>query len=71
MRFAGGNGQGLEGQPIKIPVVIKTGTTVTEIRDGEVVLMDDKFNKEVIQVDDVILAKQQPNTTLYQTLLDA
>ncbi len=71
MRFAGGNGQGLEGQPIKIPVVVKTGTTVTEIRDGEVVLMDDKFNKEVIQVDDVILAKQQPNTTLYQTLLDA
>lgn len=71
MRFAGGNGQGLEGQPIKIPVVIKTGTTVTEIRDGEAVLMDNKFNKEVIQVDDVIIAKQQSNTRLYKTLLDA
>ena len=65
LRFAGGNGEGLEGRPIKIPVVIKTNTTVNEIKNGEVVLMDKDFNKEVIQVDDVVLAKVEPDTALF------
>jgi 2,4-dienoyl-CoA reductase-like NADH-dependent reductase (Old Yellow Enzyme family)/thioredoxin reductase len=65
-RFAGGNGEGLEGRPIKIPVVIKTNTTVSGIEDGKVTLIDNNFNKEVIEVDDVILAKQEPDTELYE-----
>lgn len=68
MRFAGGNGQGLEGTPIKIPVVIKLKTTVVEIKDGEVVLMNDKFEKETIKVDTVILAKTEQNNDLYEGL---
>jgi 2,4-dienoyl-CoA reductase-like NADH-dependent reductase (Old Yellow Enzyme family)/thioredoxin reductase len=71
MRFAGGNGQGLEGNPIKIPVVIKTNTTVVEVRDGEVVLMNDRFIKEIIPVDTVILAKTEPNSELFDCLLGA
>lgn len=68
MRFAGGNGQGLEGNPVKIPVVIRTGTTVVEIRDGAAVVMNDRFEKETIAVDTVILAKTEPNSELYMNL---
>jgi NADH:flavin oxidoreductases, Old Yellow Enzyme family len=68
MRFAGGNGQGLEGNPIKIPVVIKTGTTLAEIRDGSVVFINQKFEKETIAADTVILAKTEPNTELFDKL---
>ncbi len=71
MRFAGGNGQGLEGTPIKIPVVIKLKTTVAEIRDGEVVLMNDKFEKETVKADTVILGKTVPNAALFEKLLAA
>jgi 2,4-dienoyl-CoA reductase-like NADH-dependent reductase (Old Yellow Enzyme family)/thioredoxin reductase len=66
MRFAGGNGEGLEGSPIKIPVVIRTNTTVVEIKDGEAVLMDSKFNKEVVKINDVVLAKAQPDSALFE-----
>jgi hypothetical protein len=45
--------------------VIKTNTTVNEIKNGEVVLMDKDFNKEVIQIDDVVLAKIEPDTALF------
>lgn len=71
MRFAGGNGQGLEGNPIKIPVVIRTGTTVVEIKDGAAVIMNDRFGKETIAVDTVILAKTEPNSELYGNLKEA
>lgn len=68
MRFAGGNGQGLEGTPIKNPVVIRLKTTVLEIKDGEVLLMNDKLEKEIIKVDTVILGMTEPNAELYEGL---
>jgi 2,4-dienoyl-CoA reductase-like NADH-dependent reductase (Old Yellow Enzyme family)/thioredoxin reductase len=71
MRFAGGNGQALDGKPIKIPVVIKTGTTILEIRDGEAVLINDNLEKEVVSVDTVILANTVPNSCLYDSLVEA
>lgn len=71
MRFSGGNGQGLEGTPIKIPVKIKLNTSISDIRDGEVVLINNKFEKETIKVDTVILADTEPNTELYDSLVAA
>jgi 2,4-dienoyl-CoA reductase-like NADH-dependent reductase (Old Yellow Enzyme family)/thioredoxin reductase len=71
MRFAGGNGQALDGKPIKIPVVIKTGTTILEIRDGEAVLINDNLEKEVVSVDTVILANTVLNSCLYDSLVEA
>jgi len=69
MRFKGGNGQGLKGNPIKIPVQIKTSTTVHEIKDGEVVLMNTDYEKEVVKIDTVIIGKTIPNTELYDSLI--
>ncbi len=73
MRFEGGNGQGLNSEPIDIPVKIKTNTTIKEIKDnGDVVLQDDEFNVEVIEnVDDVLVAKTEPDTSVYESLKEA
>ena len=68
MRFAGGNGEALEGTPIKIPVRILAKSTVLEIKDGSVVVMNGDLEKETIQVDTVILAHQVPNAELYESL---
>jgi len=72
-RFAGGNGEALEGNPIKIPVKILTNTTVIEIKDnGEVVLLNGKtMEKQTIAVDNVILAKTEPNDELFRKFRDA
>jgi len=69
MRFAGGNGQALEGIPFDHPVTVMTQTTLLEYKDGEVIVMDNKFNKVSIPCDDLILARQEPDTGLYETLL--
>jgi len=71
MRFAGGNGQGLEGNPVKIPVDIRIKTTVLEIKKGAAVLMNDKFEKETINVDTVVLAKTAPDDELFRKLRDS
>lgn len=70
-RFAGGNGAGLEGQPIKIPVDIRLQTTLLEIKDGSVVLMDSKFNKYEISCDTVVFAETASDNRLYNSLVDA
>ncbi len=71
MRFAGGNGQALEGTPFKHPVKIMTNTTVLEIKDGKAVLIDGEMNKITVDVDDMVLAKTESNTRLYDKLVDA
>ena len=70
-RFAGGNGGGLTGQPIKIPVDIRLQTTLLEIKDGCVVLMDSKFNKYELACDTVIFGETESDTRLYDSLVAA
>jgi len=69
MRFEGSNGQALEGTPFKHPVKILTETTLLSYKDGEVTVIDKKFNKFSIPCDDLILADQEPNDSLYESLL--
>lgn len=72
MRFACGNGQGLENpSPYKHPVDMYQKSTILEIRDGSVVVMDSNLEKKVIECDNVILAKVVPNTKLYDALVEA
>ncbi len=68
LRLEGKNGHGLEGNPVKRPADFYYRTTVLEIRDGEAVLLDSKFNRFVVKCDDVILARQVPNDDLYKEL---
>ncbi|MEA5002987.1 MAG: FAD-dependent oxidoreductase, partial [Christensenella sp.] len=72
VRFAGGNGGGLpEEHPIKIPVDVKLSTTLLEVKDGSVVLMDSKFNKYEVECDTVVFGEYESNTTLYDELVAA
>jgi 2,4-dienoyl-CoA reductase-like NADH-dependent reductase (Old Yellow Enzyme family)/thioredoxin reductase len=71
-RFAGGNGEGLKGNPFAIPVTVIPRTTVTQISPaGEVALLDQTFHKSTLQVDNVILAQLEPDNALYEQLLAA
>ena len=79
-RFSCSNGAGLPGGegalaaeagPIAIPVVIKTATTVLEVKDGSIVLMDENFRKYEETCDSVIYGDTKSNTRLYDELVAA
>jgi len=70
-RFAGSNGEGLKSQTLEYPVTVIPNSTVTEIaEDGLVTLMDNRFQKQTRQVDNVVLASVVPNESLHQQLID-
>jgi 2,4-dienoyl-CoA reductase-like NADH-dependent reductase (Old Yellow Enzyme family)/thioredoxin reductase len=71
-RLAGGNGEGLSLRTFKHPVTVIPQTTVIEVRaNGEVVLQDSEFQRQIIRVNNVVLGKVEPNDELYDTLLEA
>ncbi|MCU0963407.1 MAG: FAD-dependent oxidoreductase [Pirellulaceae bacterium] len=71
-RFAGGNGEGLKGNPFAHAVTVIPRTTVTGIAaGGEISLLDQAFRKSTLQVDNVVLAKLEPDDGLYVPLLEA
>ena len=71
-RFAGGNGEGLKGKTFEIPVSVIPNSTVAEIKaGGEVVLIDHRFQKSTLTVDNVVLAAVEPDDSLYEELLEA
>lgn len=71
-RFAGGNGEGLKGNPFAHAVTVIPRTTVTQITaDGEVTLLDHAFRRSTIQVDNVVLSQLEPDNSLYDDLLAA
>ncbi len=71
-RFAGGNGEGLRSKTFDQPVTIIPNSTVVEIApDGQVTLMDQRFQKTTLRVDNLVLARVEPNDGLYGELLAA
>jgi hypothetical protein len=53
-------------------VTVIANTTVTEIKEsGEVTLMDHRFRKSALAVDNVVLAAVAPEDSLYDQLLEA
>jgi 2,4-dienoyl-CoA reductase-like NADH-dependent reductase (Old Yellow Enzyme family)/thioredoxin reductase len=70
-RFAGSNGEGLNGKTFEHPVTVIPNSTVMEIGDdGRVTLMDSQFQKQTLQVDDVVLASVLPDRSLHRQLID-
>jgi hypothetical protein len=70
-RFAGRNGEGLSARTYAHPVTVITESTVFEIRDGEVVLLDNRFRQSCLPVDNVVLSKVEPNDVLYGDVVSA
>ena len=67
-RFAQGDAEVLDSRPYKHPVTVITGTTVHEIRAGEVVLQDRDFTRTTLEVDDVVTCHVRPETALFTAL---
>ena len=67
-RFAQGDAEVLDSRPYKHPVTVITGTTVHEIRVGEVVLQDRDFTRTTLEIDDVVTCHVRPETTLFTAL---
>ena len=63
-RFAQGDAEVLSSRPYKHPVEVITGTTVVEIRDGEVVLQGRDFARTTLAVDDVVTCHLRPAAEL-------
>jgi len=71
-RFARGNAEGLKGKTFEQPVTIITNATVVEIgQGGEVTLMDHRFEKSTLVVDNVVLANVEPEDGLFEELFEA
>lgn len=66
-RFRGEQGEGLTAKTFEHPVTIITDSSVLSIgQDGEVVLIDGKFERSAVKADNVILADVEKNDDLYQ-----
>jgi 2,4-dienoyl-CoA reductase-like NADH-dependent reductase (Old Yellow Enzyme family)/thioredoxin reductase len=67
-RFAQTDAEVLSSRPYPHPVTVLTGTTVLEIRPGEVVLQDQDFARTALAVDDVVTCHTRPEVGLYEQL---
>ena len=70
-RFAQTDAEVLDGRPYKHPVTILTGTTVHEIRPGQVVLQDKDFARTTLEVDDVVTCHVRSDDGLFRELRTA
>jgi 2,4-dienoyl-CoA reductase-like NADH-dependent reductase (Old Yellow Enzyme family)/thioredoxin reductase len=66
-RFQGGNGEALSSKTFKHPATIITDSSVLEIsKDGKVVLVNGKFERSTVKVNNVVLASVRENDELYR-----
>ena len=71
-RFARGETGELTGMPFQHTVTVIASATLTEIKDsGEVTLMDYRFRKSALKVDNVVLDSVAPEDSFYDQLLQA
>jgi hypothetical protein len=67
-RFKGGQGEALTSKTFAHPVTYINDSTVLEIRkDGEVVLVNGKFERSTLKVDHVVLATVVADDSLYRS----
>jgi thioredoxin reductase len=67
-RFAQGDAEVLSSRPYRRPVTVITGSTVVDIRDGEVVIADKDFNRTTLAIDDVVTCHTRPELALFEEL---
>jgi 2,4-dienoyl-CoA reductase-like NADH-dependent reductase (Old Yellow Enzyme family)/thioredoxin reductase len=71
-RLDGGNGEALTLKTFAHPVTVIPNSSVLEIKDnGEVVLVDSKFERSMVKVDNVVLADVVADDSLYQKYVAA
>lgn len=70
-RFNLEDAEALDSEPFKYPVDVKENSTVLEISDGEVLIEDKEFNRQRLEIDDVVTCHTKPNTELLEEMKDA
>jgi len=71
-RFRGGNGEGLKSKTYAHPVTLLCNCSVLEIKEnGEVVVVNNAFERSTVKVDTVVLAQVEPNDHVCRKLLEA
>ena len=70
-RFNQTDAEGLHSKPFKYPVKVFENMTVYQVKDDEVILENNNFERTVMPMDTVVSCKLQPNLTLYEALLEA
>jgi 2,4-dienoyl-CoA reductase-like NADH-dependent reductase (Old Yellow Enzyme family)/thioredoxin reductase len=71
-RFICSNGEGLKSKTYAHPVTIISSSSVLEIKkDGTVVIVNSTFERSIVKVDTVVLAKVEPNDDVYEGFLEA
>lgn len=67
-RFNLSNGYGLKGTPYSYKVDVLTRTTILEVREEEIVCMDENLKKFTVPCDTLVYCKMKENNTLFNTL---
>ncbi|MGA2975051.1 MAG: FAD-dependent oxidoreductase [Spirochaetia bacterium] len=67
-RFKGGQGEGLTSKTFAHPVTILTESSVLEIKkDGEVIIINSRFERSTLKVDTVVLADVEEDDSLVES----
>ncbi len=67
-RMAQGDAEALSSKPYKYPVKVMQGSSIAEIHDREVVVVDKLLNRHKIEVDDIVSCYTKPNTEMVDVL---
>ncbi len=67
-RFQQGDAEALDSKPFKYPVKVVESSTIDEVREGEVVLVDRDFRKTLLPCDHVVTCWTRPNTAFLDTV---
>ena len=71
-RFKGGQGEGLTSKTFAHPVTVIAESTVLEIgEDGEVVILNDRFERSTLKVDTVVLGQAVADDSLFRDYIAA
>jgi hypothetical protein len=70
-RFNQTDAEALDSKPFEHKVKVIEGSTIFEVRDGEVVIQDKEFKKTVLPIDTVISCHTRPNISLFDRLVEA
>jgi 2,4-dienoyl-CoA reductase-like NADH-dependent reductase (Old Yellow Enzyme family)/thioredoxin reductase len=71
-RLAGGNGECLKTKTFAHPVTIIPSSTVLEISDsGEIIIMDNRFQRSRLRADTIVLASVAADDGFYKELVEA
>jgi 2,4-dienoyl-CoA reductase-like NADH-dependent reductase (Old Yellow Enzyme family)/thioredoxin reductase len=67
-RFRQEEAEALSGKPYRHPVTVIAGSSIDEIREKEIVLVDREFNRRTVACDSLVTCWTRPNTELLDQL---